>query len=357
MTGYEESSGNVVTYFEVTAALAYSIFATAAVDVAVVEVGLGGRLDATNTLTAAVSVITGIDIDHTEFLGSTIEAIAAEKAAILKPEGTLVSGILPESAVAPIHARVEATGSRWMRAGSDFDVVDAELGVGGWQCAIEGVFGEYHDLFLPLHGRHQIDNLATAIATCEMFTGSALDPEALLVGTASMQSPGRLEVVGRRPLILIDGAHNEQGFRGLAQALDEEFPSLPWQLVVGIRGERDLRPLLAPLQGAVAKVFATAASDAEAVPSQTVATTAAEILGVPAVSAGSPAEALAMATEEAGPDGGVVVAGSLYVAGEVRPLFGRGPDRSAEAHVRYEAERDDDDDDDQAPEEQGLDID
>jgi dihydrofolate synthase/folylpolyglutamate synthase len=358
VTGYEESSGNVVTYFEVTAALAYSIFATAAVDVAVVEVGLGGRLDATNTLTAVVSVITGIDIDHTEFLGSTIEAIAAEKAAILKPEGTLVSGILPESAVAPIHARVEATGSRWMRAGSDFDVVDAELGVGGWQCAIEGVFGEYHDLFLPLHGRHQIDNLATAIATCEMFTGSALDPEALLVGTASMQSPGRLEVVGRRPLILIDGAHNEQGFRGLAQALDEEFPSLPWQLVVGIRGERDLRPLLAPLQGAVAKVFATAASDAEAVPSQTVATTAAEILGVPAVSAGSPAEALAMATEEAGPDGGVVVAGSLYVAGEVRSLFGRGPDRSAEAHVRYEAERDDDDDDDdQAPEEQGLDID
>lgn len=354
VTGYEESSGKVVTYFEVTAALAYSIFATAAVDVAAIEVGLGGRLDATNTLTAAVSVITGIDIDHTEFLGSTIEAIAAEKAAILKPEGTLVSGILPDEAVAPIRARVEETGSRWMRTGSDFDVVDAELGVGGWQCTFEGVFGEYPDLFLPLHGRHQVDNLATAIATCEMFTGRALDPEALVVGAASMQSPGRLEVVGRRPLILIDGAHNEQGFRGLAQTLDQEFPSLAWQLVIGIRGERDLRPLLAQLTGTIAKVFATAASDAEAVPAQEVASSAGDILGVEAVSAGSPVDALAMATEEAGPDGGVVVAGSLYVAGEVRALFGRGPDRSAEAHVRYEAERDNDE---EIPEEQDLDID
>jgi dihydrofolate synthase/folylpolyglutamate synthase len=352
---YEESSGNVVTYFEVTAALAYSIFATAAVDVGVVEVGLGGRLDATNTLNAAVSVITGIDIDHTEFLGTTIEEIAGEKVAILKDEGTLVSGLLPEAAIAAVAARVEGTGSRWIRMASDFDIADAELSVGGWHCAIQGVFGEYHDLFLPLHGRHQVDNLATAIATSEMFTGRALDPEALLVAVASIQSPGRLEVVARRPIVLIDGAHNEQGFRGLAATLEEEFPSIGWQLVVGIRGERLLEPLLAPLKGSVTNVFATAASDAEAVPQEKVAAMAGEILGVPAVSAGTPAQALASATDRAGKDGGVVVAGSLYVAGEVRSLFGHGTDRSAEAHVRYEPERDDEEE--EFREEQNLDID
>ncbi|MGI9584012.1 MAG: bifunctional folylpolyglutamate synthase/dihydrofolate synthase [Acidimicrobiia bacterium] len=354
--GYEESSGTVVTYFEVTAALAYSIFATAAVDVGVVEVGLGGRLDATNTLDAAVSVLTGIDIDHTEFLGTTIEEIANEKAAILKEEGTLVSGMLPEAAVAAVSARVEQTGSRWMRMGADFDVTSAELSVGGWQCTIEGIFGEYHDLFLPLHGRHQVDNLATAIATCEMFMGRALDPEALLVAVASMQSPGRLEVVGRRPIVLIDGAHNEQGFKGLAATLDGEFPSMGWQLVIGIRGERSLGPLLVPLIGTVANVFATAAEDAEAVSQEEIAATAGEILGVPSIAAGTPAEALAMAREHAGGDGGVVVAGSLYVAGEVRSLFGLATDRSAEAHVRYEAERHDEEEDGDFPEEQYLDI-
>ena len=197
--GYERGSGTPVTYFEVTAALAFSLFAELPVDVAIVEVGLGGRLDATNVLDADVSVITGIDMDHTEFLGDTIGAIAAEKAAIVKDGGTVVTGLLPGDALEAVEDRVAQVEATWVRRGRDFDVAEALVGVGGWQCSIAGVFGEYDELFLPIHGRHQVDNLATAIATAEMFLGRELDHELLLIAVASMRSPGRIEVVGRRP--------------------------------------------------------------------------------------------------------------------------------------------------------------
>ena len=336
---YEQQSGVPLTYFEVTAALAFSVFSTAAIDVAVVEVGLGGRLDATNVLDASVAVITGIDFDHTEFLGSTIEAIAAEKAAIVGDGAVLVTGILSPEAATAISVRVSEVGANWIQADADFSVTEADIGVGGWRCSVDGVFGRYEDLFLPIHGRHQVDHLATAIATCEMFMGRELDHDSLEIAVGSMSAPGRLEVVGHRPLVLLDGAHNEQGFRGLAETIENEFPPMRWQLVLGVRGERDVAALVTPLEGLVSKVYGTAPDDPAAIPPETVASAAGSALGVDAVALPDIAAALREATESAELDGGVIVAGSLYVVGEVRRGFEAAADRSGEAHLRVEAER------------------
>jgi len=335
---FEESNSTTVTYFEVTAALAFSIFATAVVDAAVIEVGLGGRLDATNVVDADVSVVTGIDIDHTEFLGTTIEQIAAEKVAVVKQDGTLVTGDLPDASLPVISAHVEATGANWVRFGSDFSVAEAIVAVGGWHCSIAGIHSDYDDLVLRMHGRHQVDNLATAVATCEMLLGRALDEESLAFAVASLTSPGRLEVVRRRPVVLVDGSHNVQGFRGLAATIDDEFPAMQWHLVLGVRGERSIAELVEPLTGFVAAVYAAAPNDAAAIDPTVVASEASETLGVPALAYAAPELAVAEAVSAAGPDGGVIVAGSLYLVGDVRESFGTGSDRSAEAHLRFEAE-------------------
>lgn len=338
VTGYEEASGSPVTYFEVTAALAYSIFANAAVDVAVIEVGLGGRLDATNVVDADVSVITGVDIDHTEYLGSTIEMIAGEKAAILKSDGTVVSGALPDEARTVLAARVEETGSRWVSLDTDFSVLEAVVGVGGWLCTISGVYDTYDEVFLPLHGRHQVDHLATAIACSEMFLGRALDIDLLVAAAASVTSPGRLEVVGRRPIVILDGAHNRQGFLGLSATLDEEFPPIQWKLVLGLRGNREVSDLLTVLKGRVDRVYATAARDPVSHDAVELAAGAAAVLGVEGSAFANPLDAVEAARADAGPDGGVIVAGSLYLVGEVHGALAGPARRPSDVHVRYDSQ-------------------
>lgn len=342
---YEADNATTVTYFEITAALAFSLFADAAVDAAVVEVGLGGRLDATNVLDADVSVVTGIGIDHTEYLGSTVAEIAAEKMAIVKEDGILVTGPLPADAIGMGALRIEETKANWIRFGLDFSVESETIAVGGWHCSINGVHGEYEDLYLRLHGRHQVDNLATAIAASEMLLGRKLDAESLAFAVASLTSPGRLEVVRRRPIVLLDGAHNEQGFEALALAIQEEFPAMDWKLVIGARGERSVEDLVAPLKGLVSAIYASAADDAAAIPPQDVADQAGLALGVPAEAYETPDLALADAVSDAGSEGGVVVAGSLYLVGEVRASFEIASDRSSEAHMRFEAEVPDEDPD------------
>lgn len=342
---YEADNATMVTYFETTVALAFSLFANATVDAAVVEVGLGGRLDATNVLDAEVSVVTGIGIDHTEYLGTTIAEIAAEKMAIVKDGGTLVTGPLPADAIGMGALRIDETKANWIRFGLDFSIESALIAVGGWQCSINGVHGEYEDLHLRLHGQHQVDNLATAIAASEMLLGRRLDTESVAFAVASLTSPGRLEVVRRRPIVLLDGAHNEQGFEALAQTIQEEFPAMDWKLVIGARGERSVAKLVASLEGLVSAVYATAPSDPAAIPPHVVADQAGSTLGVPTVAYETPDLALADAVSDAGPEGGVIVAGSLYLIGDVRETFDVGTDRSSEAHMRFEAEVVDEDPD------------
>ncbi len=336
VTEYERRHEAGPTYFELTAALAFSIFAAEAVDVAVVEVGLGGRLDATNVVDGAVSVVTGIDIDHTAYLGDTLAAIAAEKVAILGHEGILVTGPLPPAAEGPIAARVAETRSRWVRHPTDFSVVDAAVAVGGWTADLAGTHADYEEVYLALHGRHQVEHLATSVAAAEAVLGHALDDDALRAAAAGVTSPGRLEVVGRAPLTIVDGAHNAQGFAGLADTLETEFPRTRWTLVIGMRGDRDVARLVAPLEGLVGDVVATAPDDAAAIAADRVADAVGARLGVPARVVDGVAAAVADARTSAGADGAVVVAGSLYVAGEARAaLIGERVLPSA-VHVRVE---------------------
>lgn len=317
---HERRDETALTYFEVTTAMAFSVFSTAGVDVAVVEVGLGGRWDATNVVDADVSVITGIAIDHTSWLGHSIADIAGEKAAILKPAGRLVSGALPAAAEGPITAQVSQMGASWFRGAADFGVDEARRAMGGWVGDIRGVHETYDEVFLPLHGRHQLDHLATAVAAVEVFFGRALAPEAVREAAAAATSPGRLEVITRRPLVIVDGAHNAQGIEGLATTLANEFPEAHRILVVGFRGERDPVELLTPLRGLVGEVIATAAGDPEAVPADSVAAAAREVFGpdTPVDVVTPVAEAAVEAVDRAGEDDAVVVTGSLYVVGEAR---------------------------------------
>ena len=335
----EEQFEEQPTYFELTAAVGFEAFRVDAVDVAVVEVGLGGRRDATNLVEADVSVVTGVAIDHTSYLGNTQSKIAAEKAAILKDEGTLVTGPLGSEATHAVELRVAETNSTWHQAPEAFRVITADRDERGWVCSIQGIHAEYNNLVLGIHGRHQVTHLATAIAACEAFFGRALDEDAVREAAATVRSPGRLEVAGLEPTVLIDGAHNEEGFRGLAGALDEEFGEEHWTLVVGLRGKRNAAELLSPLRGKISTVVATKADDRLAVDPGELAAAAAEALGVPSEVVESVPQAL-----EAGRDGltageGLLVAGSLYVVGEARHAMGL-DNAPSPVHRRFEAQID-----------------
>ena len=317
----EEQFDESPTYFELTAAVGLAAFAIAGVDVGIIEVGLGGRFDATNVVNADVSVITGIAMDHMSYLGDTQQKIAAEKAAILKQDGTLVTGPMSEEALLSVRARVEETDATWYHSG-DFEVTSAERDERGWVVAVQGLYDTYEELVLGIHGRHQTTHLATAIAACEAFFGRALDGDAVREAAATVRSPGRLEVAGLAPTIVIDGAHNEEGFRGLSETLENEFNEDDWVLVLGARGSRDVADLVASLQGMVTHVVATAADDHMAVPAAQVAESAGEELGATSEVVTPVSAAVEAALDAAGDGRGVVVAGSLYVIGEARHALG-----------------------------------
>jgi len=320
---YEARTGDGITYFELTAALAFSWFAARAVDAAVVEVGLGGRLDATNVIDAEVAAITSISLEHTEYLGDTVAAIAGEKAAILGSGRILVTGNLPPEALEVAGQRAAATGSTWLRLESDFGVAEAERAVGGWLVDIEGVYQTYPEVRLPLLGRHQTANLAVAVAAVEAFFGRALDPAAVAEAAAAARSPGRMEVVRRAPLVLLDGAHNVEATDALAAALAEEFPTTRWAVVFGAMADKDvpaMLDLLAP--AAVSFHTAQAAGTERARPAGEVAALAARATAAPVSSHDSVAAAVAAALETGSP---VLVTGSLYVVGEARGGLGLGP--------------------------------
>ena len=338
---YERRSGSGVTYFEVTAALPFSVFAGVALDVAVVEVGMGGRWDATSVVDANVAVITGIALDHVEFLGGTVGEIAGEKAAIIGDGATVVTGPLPAAAEGAITARVEEAQAKWYRSGDGFAVADATIAVGGWVVDIDGIYGSYTDLYLPIHGRHQVDNLATAVATAEVFLGRALDADALRTALGATAQPGRIEVVHHRPLVVVDGAHNAQGIDGLAETLRHEFPDAQWQIVAGMRGRRSPGEVLGPLGSIAGHLWATAPDDPGAIDPVQIAASAGPALGSGSTVVAGVPEAVTAAMEAAGSDGSVVVTGSLYVAGEARAALVGTDFRPSGVHVRFEAETED----------------
>lgn len=319
----DRETGDRATIFEILTVAAFAWFAERAVDVAVVEVGLGGRLDSTNVVQQSVAVVTNISLEHTAVLGEDLASIAREKLAIAKPGGFLVTGPLPSEVDDEARSASKALGIPWRRMGHEFRLTETLRAVGGWLCEVEGIYGTYQEVPLRMHGRHQTENLAVAIAACEELVGRPLSETAVRQGAAAAPTLGRLEVAGRQPLVLLDGAHNPAAMRALAGALEEEFPDTRWTLAFGVLGDKDLGRMLPALHGNVAEVFACSPVGERARPAAEVAEAARSVFG-PEVSvsvAGSVPEAVTRAVAAAGPDGAVLVTGSLYVVGEARPLF------------------------------------
>lgn len=308
------------TRFELLTAAAFTWFADEAVDVAVVEVGLGGSWDCTNIVYAAVAVITNISYDHTEVLGPTLEHIAGDKAGIFTSGCTAVIGETDPTLVALFRQAATDAGVEtfWAR-GIDFACTSNRLAVGGRLVDLRTPGSAYGELLIPLHGSHQGDNAACALAAAEAFFGDPLHEDVVEEGFAAVRVPGRLEVIGRHPLVLVDGAHNAAGMMVLARALSDEFATDGTvTAVVGMLSGRDPTAMLEALVSAgVRAVVACAPGSPRALPAGQVAE-AAFALGMSVAVADSPTEAVHLAVERSAPEDLVVVCGSLYVVADAR---------------------------------------
>jgi dihydrofolate synthase / folylpolyglutamate synthase len=308
------------TRFELLTAAALTWFADEAVDVAVIEVGMGGTWDCTNIVHGIVSVVTNISYDHTEVLGPTLEDIARDKAGIFKSGGRVVVGESDPTLVALFRAAAEAAGSEefWVR-GVEFACTSNRLAVGGRLVDLRTPGAAYGELLIPLHGSHQGDNAACALTAAEAFFGFPLQEEVVEEGLAAVRVPGRLEVIGRHPLVLVDGAHNVAGMMVLARSLNEEFATEGETVaVVGMLTGRDPTAMLDALASAgVRTIIACAPDSPRAIPAGEVAAAAAA-LGMEVSVAPSPAEAVRLAVERSDPEDRVVVCGSLYVVADAR---------------------------------------
>jgi dihydrofolate synthase / folylpolyglutamate synthase len=318
----EPSLSDRPTRFELLTAAAFVWFADVAVDAAVVEVGVGGTWDATNVVDGVVAVLTNVSYDHTDILGPTLEGIAVDKAGIVKPGSVAVVGEEDPALVAAIRAVADEAGAAqvWVR-GEEFDCTSNQLAVGGRLVDLRTPAGLYRDLLVPLHGAHQGLNAVCALAAVEAFFGAPLDPDVVAEGFSKVAVPGRLEVVGRRPLCLLDGAHNVAGMEVLGRALRDFAVTGTTVAAVGMLTGRDPSAMLAPLATAgVRTLVACAPASPRAQPAEAVAEVA-RAAGMEVVVAGPVREGVAQALELAGEDGLVVVAGSLYVVAEARALL------------------------------------
>lgn len=316
-----------LTRFELLTGAALMWFADEAVEVAVVEVGLGGRWDCTNVVDATVAVLTNVSFDHTEVLGPTLEDIATDKSGIFKQGSRVIIGETDPGLVALLQGRADLAGAGevWIRD-RDFACTANRVAVGGRLLDLRTPTASYGEILLPLHGAHQGDNAACALAAAEAFFGAALDEDVVEEAFAGVRVPGRLEVVNRRPLVVIDGAHNVAGMHALARSLVEEFTldgSAHGEAVavVGMLSGRDPSAMLEPLVGAGITSVVVCTPDSPRAMAAEVVGEAAAALGMPVTLRESPVEAVAMAIDRVGESGRVVVCGSLYVVAAVRRLL------------------------------------
>jgi dihydrofolate synthase/folylpolyglutamate synthase len=314
----EEFLTELPSYFEIMVAAAFTFFADVAVHVGVIEVGMGGTWDATNVIDADVAVVTNVGLDHTAFLGSTRAEIATDKAGIIRPHATLVLGETDPELVEIFVSREPAR--TWLRD-RDFGVRLSRLAHGGHLVDLYTPGAEYPEVFVPLHGAHQVDNAAIALAAAQAHVGTPLEDESVHEGFARVTSPGRLEVMGTQPLILLDGAHNAVGAVALARALRDEFAPQPRTLVVGLLREKDPAEMLAALDvTGVEHLVCTRPPTPRALDPVSVAD-AAIALGVDADRIDvlpDAVDAVQRARDVTAADGQIVVTGSLYVVGAAR---------------------------------------
>ncbi|WP_304049961.1 folylpolyglutamate synthase/dihydrofolate synthase family protein, partial [Jatrophihabitans endophyticus] len=326
-----------LSFFEIVTALAFSIFADAPVDTAVVEVGLGGTWDNTNVMDAEIAVVTPIGIDHTQYLGTTVAQIATEKAGIIKPGAIAILAQQPNEAAAELIKRAVEVDATVAREGMEFGVRGRDIAVGGQMLSLQGLGGTYDEIYLPLHGAHQAQNAACALAAVEAFFGASgrsgpVDADIVREGFAAVTSPGRLEPVRSAPTILLDAAHNPAGMTATLQALGEAFRFRRLVAVLAVMEDKDVDGMLELLEPAVDELVVTEASSTRSLDVDTLAAAAVPLFGADRVTVeprlDDALEAAVTLAEDTGDEvmtgTGVLVTGSVYAVGEARLLLGGG---------------------------------
>ena len=330
-----------LSFFEVLVGMAFAVFADAPVDVCVLEVGMGGTWDNTNVADGAVAVVTPISLDHTRYLGDTVAAIAADKAGIIKPGSVAVLAQQPPAAAEVLLRRAAEVGAAVAREGIEFGVLSRELAVGGQQVSIRGLLGDYADLYLPLFGAHQAGNLACALAAVEAFARTpaadgagdpSIDPDIVRRAVATLTSPGRLEVVRRSPVVILDAAHNPGGMAASVAALAEGFGFTDLIVIMAVSADKDVAGILGELEPVAAHLVATTNSSDRAMAADELGAVAMTVLGPDRVSVTGRLDdaieigvALADEADARGGGGpgqaGVLITGSVITAGEARVLL------------------------------------
>ncbi|MCW2914003.1 MAG: FolC bifunctional protein [Actinomycetia bacterium] len=351
----DDKHGVRLSFFEVVTAMAYAAFADAPVDVAIIEVGMGGTWDATNVADGVVAVVTPIGLDHTDYLGETIEEIAAEKAGIIKPGAIAVLGRQQAEAAEVLAARVAETKVPAVREGIEFGVLGREIGVGGQLLRLQGLHGVYDEVYLPMFGEYQAGNAACALVAVEAFASGAptalgevkledatrgaeimgtfeggegqLDPELVQAAFARSSSPGRLEIARTGPTVLLDSAHNPAGMAASVAALVEEFGFTRLVGVLAVAADKDVTGLLEELEPVLAELVVTRNSSPRSMPPEELVDLAEGIFGEDRVHLADRLDdaidqALGLAEETGEYQGaGVLITGSIVTAGDARTLL------------------------------------
>ena len=331
-----------LSFFEVLVGMAFSVFADAPVDVCVLEVGMGGTWDNTNVADGAVAVVTPVSVDHARYLGDTVAEIAADKAGIIKPGAVAVLARQPPAAAEALLRRAAEVGASVAREGLEFGVISRELAVGGQQVSVRGLLGDYADLYLPLFGAYQASNLACALAAVEAFartpgTGpdeqpAALDAAIVRRAVATMDSPGRLEIVRRSPVVMVDAAHNPAGMAASVAALTEAFTFSELIAILAVSEDKDVAGILDELEPVVNHLVVTANSSPRSMPAAALGELAIAAFGPDrvtvrarlddAIQAGVSVADDVDAAAQGGPgNAGVLITGSVVTAGDARVLL------------------------------------
>lgn len=327
-----DAGGVPLSYFEVFTSLAYAAFADAPVDVAVIEVGMGGTWDATSVAAASVAVITPIGMDHAEYLGDTIEQIAGEKAGIIAPGCTAVTSCQTDDARSVVVTRASELDVPLKIETEDFGLLSRDVAVGGQLVSMRGLRGEYDEVFVPFFGEHQASNACLALAGVEAFLGSgdeALDVDIVREGFASADSSGRLHAVRLDPTVLVDSAHNPHGARALAAAIHDSFTFDRLIGVVGLLSDKDAHGVLEALEPVLDELIVTTPASPRALPADDLAAVAENYFsGKDVVVEDELLDAVDRAMGIADADGdvggsGVLVTGSVVLVGDVLRLFAR----------------------------------
>ncbi|MGH2813076.1 MAG: bifunctional folylpolyglutamate synthase/dihydrofolate synthase [Actinomycetota bacterium] len=317
----ESERGDQVTYFELTTSMAFEWMSERTVAAGVFEAGMGGTWDATNVVLPEVAVLSHIAVDHTEFLGTTPAQNAREKVGIIKTEGRVVTAAQDPEVLDLIRVTCTERNADLVALGYDLRLVSDDLAVGGRVISVAGIHAEYPEVFVPLHGAHQGANAALAIGSAEQFLGKALDDEAVRAGLATVQSPGRLEVVGRDPLVVLDGAHNPHGASALADAIEESFVALRRTLVVAILSTKDVEGILTRLVPISDRMIFTTSSHPKSSDPDELAERARALGASDTAAEPEIGKAVTEAISRSAPDELILITGSLYAVGDARDLL------------------------------------